>query len=216
MYFEADPPFAPSDPIVLKIGGSLTRRAEALLPILNIADRSERPLAVVAGGGALADAVRVAQHSIGFSDAVAHRMAILAMHQNALMMASLAASLTPLERLADIQSSLAEGTKSIWLPLKECESDRDLPVSWDATSDAIAARLAERLGGLPLVFVKSREADGRCHKPVSLCGENLIDPVAAQILERAELPFSVVNAGTGSPLAGLLGVAETVDVDSDA
>ncbi len=212
MHFDpGKPPFAPGDPIILKIGGSLTRQPETLLPILDIVNRGSRPLAVVAGGGAFADAVRVAQTRIGFADRTAHRMAILAMHQNALMMSSVASSLTPLESLGDIHTALAQGGKAIWLPLKECESDREIPASWEATSDAIAARLAERLSGLPLVLVKSRGAMGQHNDPLKLAAENMIDPVAAQILERTNLPFTIIEMRQKLQLSGLLGALETVD-----
>lgn len=212
VFFDAgQPPFPKSDPVVVKIGGSLTRQPERLLPVLEILEHARRRLAVVAGGGAYADEVRKSQLRYGFSDLAAHRMAILAMHQNAFAMASLAASLVPQERTVDIRSGLTSGRKAIWLPLHECQNDSDLPQTWAATSDAIAVRLAERLGGLPVVFVKSRGPRIKSCDPAGLAADNLIDPVSARLLLRSHLPFSIVDAGHLSPLASLLAARESVD-----
>ena len=72
-------------PLVVKIGGSLVETGR-LREILAIVARAQRPTVIVPGGGPFADAVRNAQAEFGFSDEAAHRMAILAMHQTALLM----------------------------------------------------------------------------------------------------------------------------------
>ena len=142
-------------------------------------------------------------------------MAILALHQNAFMMAEHAPTLSKLESLSDIQNALDEGQKLIWLPLRECELDADLPATWDATSDAIAARLAYRLGGLPLVFLKSRPPRGN-QDPASLAAEALIDPVCANMIERHGLSFTIIEAGQIPVLAEFLGVDTDVDAQPPA
>lgn len=215
VFFEADePPFDASTPVVLKIGGSLIRRSETLTPVLDIVDRARRPLAIVAGGGAFADAVREAQSRLGFDDRTAHRMAILALHQNAIIITSRVARLRPVETLEEVRAVVNAGESAIWLPLKECEADTELPSSWDTTSDAIAARLAERLGGVPLVLLKSRQPMGS-RKPHCLAAEGLIDPVSVRILRRSNLPFTLIEAPLTSHLARLLGAPETVDAAND-
>lgn len=142
-------------------------------------------------------------------------MAILALHQNAFMMAEHAPTLSKLESLRDIESALHEGRRLIWLPLRECELDADLPATWHATSDAIAARLAYRLGGLPLVFLKSRLPQGNCD-PACLAAEELIDPVCADMLEQHGLSFTIIEAGQTTVLARLLGVDADVDAQPPA
>jgi 5-(aminomethyl)-3-furanmethanol phosphate kinase len=201
--------------VVLKIGGSISRRAETLLPVLEVVARARRPLVVVPGGGTFADAVRDAQPLLGFSDRTAHRMAILALHQNALMIAERVPELRKLEAIDDIEHGLLQGQKLIWLPLRECEEDSALPATWQATSDAIAARLAWRLGGLPLIFIKSRSLRGN-RDPASLAAEELIDPVCANMLERSGSPFTIIEAGQTSILAKLLGVDANVDAQPRA
>ena len=93
--------------------------------------------------------------------------------------------------------------------------DADLPATWHATSDAIAARLAYRLGGLPLVFLKSRPPAGN-HDPASLAAEELIDPVCADMLERHGLSFTIIEADQTTVLANFLGVDADVDAQPPA
>lgn len=216
MFFDAlHPGIENSTRVVLKIGGSISRRAETLLPVLEVVARARRPLVVVPGGGSFADGVREAQQRLGFSDRTAHQMAILALHQNALMIAERVPELRKLEAIEDIEHGLLQGQKLVWLPLRECEADAALPATWQATSDAIAARLACRLGGLPLVFMKSRSPQGR-RNPANLASEELIDPVCANILERSGSPFTIIEAGQPSVLAKLLGVDASVDAQPRA
>ncbi len=75
-------------PLVLKIGGSLAESGR-LRAILRLVIRARRRVVIVPGGGPFADAVRSTQASLGFSDAAAHEMALLAMHQMAGVMIAL-------------------------------------------------------------------------------------------------------------------------------
>src|SRR4051812_7801139 len=72
--------------IVLKLGGSLASSG-GLTACLAALGRLRGEIVVVPGGGVFADAVRAAQPRFGFSDRAAHRMAILAMEQYAVMLA---------------------------------------------------------------------------------------------------------------------------------
>ena len=75
---------------VLKIGGAVcrepSRRQAALDAVRRLA--GARRVLVVPGGGALADEVRASQRARGFSDDMAHWLAILAMDQVARSIAS--------------------------------------------------------------------------------------------------------------------------------
>ena len=75
-------------PIVVKLGGSLAESGR-LPSILDIMGRARIPVVIVPGGGAFAVAVRHAQAAFHFPDAVAHQMALLAMHQTGLMLKAL-------------------------------------------------------------------------------------------------------------------------------
>lgn len=215
MFHEPDDPVLAAAPsIVLKIGGSIARNAETLRPVLDVLGRSHRPIVVVAGGGAFADAVRDAQPRLGFSDETAHRMALLALHQNAVMMASFVQRLQPIETLSEIRSICSAGGAAIWLPLRECQDDPLLPANWQATSDAVAARLAERLGW-PIGFIKSRPPICGQRTPQALVDDGLIDPVAGTILERSDRAFTAIAADELQKLAGLVGTDLAADAAAD-
>jgi hypothetical protein len=187
---------------VVKLGGSLSESGR-LASALRLVVGARVPVAVVPGGGSFADAVRVAQADLGFGDAIAHRMAILAMHQTAHMLAALEPRLVPVETLAGIRRELTGGRIPVWLPLKLSARDETIPADWSVTSDGLAARLAERLGGAPVVLVKS------CAIPHAATLERLaragtVDPTFVTIVKRAGLVWRVLGAGDDKDLAALL------------
>ncbi len=77
--------------VVLRIGGSIIERgsAESWLGRA-IGHAGTRSILIVCGGGSLANAVRHQQGRLRYPDAVAHRMAILAMQQNAWLVQDIA------------------------------------------------------------------------------------------------------------------------------
>jgi 5-(aminomethyl)-3-furanmethanol phosphate kinase len=190
---------------VVKLGGSLAE-SERLAQVLELVANARTPIAVVPGGGAFADAVRRAQSDYGFSDASAHRMALLAMHQTGLMLAALQPRLKPVETLAGLKRIAGGARIPVWLPLKLVERDGRITADWSTTSDGLAARLAQRLGRAPVVLVKS------CRIPkgasvAALAREGIVDPTFAAIVDRARLPWHVLGAGDDEELALLLKVA---------
>ena len=73
------------------------------------------------------------------------------------------------------------------------------------TSDALAARLAERLKGAEVVLVKS------CAVPLGatleeLASAGIVDPVFSQIVARAGVAWRVLGAGDEERLGALLDV----------
>lgn len=207
--------FSKSSPVVLKIGGSVARTADTLCAVLDAVQSSQRPIVVVPGGGVFADAVRTAQADLGLNDRTAHLMAISSMHQSALMMVGLCPELVACESLSEIRCVIAAGGKCIWMPFDECENDAALPSDWSTTSDAIAARLCERLGDLPIVFVKSRLPEGNCGIS-QLVSANLIDPVSAKIIERCNLAYKILLPSQSAELAEILKPSPAVDAASTA
>jgi aspartokinase-like uncharacterized kinase len=187
---------------VVKLGGSLAESGR-LAAILRILAGARAPVVIVPGGGTFADAVRVAQADLGFGDAVAHRMAILAMHQSAHMLAGLEPRLEPVETMPAIRRALAAGRIPAWLPWELCARDTTIPADWSVTSDGLAARLAERLGGAPVVLVKScAVASGaELHR---LARAGTVDPTFVTIVERARLSWRVLGAGDEAELAAVL------------
>jgi len=187
---------------VIKLGGSLIESGR-LASIVKIVASASVPVVVVPGGGSFADAVRVAQADLGFSDAVAHRLAILATHQTAFMLAGLDERFLPVESLAGIGRALADERIPVWLPWKLSEHDTTIPADWTVTSDGLAARLAERLGRAPVVLLKS------CTVPQGATLDRLaraqtVDPTFVAIVARARLSWRVLGAGDEGDLVRLL------------
>jgi hypothetical protein len=193
-----------SEAVVVKLGGSLAASSD-LKRWARLLARSSRPLVVVPGGGGFANAVREAQSVHRFPDAVAHRMAMLAMHQTGLMLAALERRFTTAESLAQIRAALAAGRIPVWLPLSMADRDRLIPADWSITSDGLAARLAERLGAAAVCLVKSRVVEPRLGAEV-LVKRGIVDPQFEAIVTRSELAWRIFGPGEETALARLVTV----------
>lgn len=141
---------------VVKIGGSLLGSPD-LEPWLSALAEWDRPVVVVPGGGPFAEAVRSAQAAIGFDDVAAHRMALLAMEQVAVLLASRSPRSALAASRAEIEEALRREEIPVWLPSAMVLAAPDVPASWDVTSDSLAAWLAGVLAAERLLLVKSRE-----------------------------------------------------------
>jgi aspartokinase-like uncharacterized kinase len=136
---------------VIKLGGSLLA-VDALPACLDAVVRQQGNIVLVPGGGGFADQVREMQRQYGFNDVAAHRMALLAMQQ----MAVLFNSIRPDFRLLDSVAKLKTATGiTIWLPQVAELDAAGVASSWDITSDSLAAWLAGQLRADELLLVKS-------------------------------------------------------------
>lgn len=148
---------------VFKLGGSLlnyplleVRLRRLLTPQRDV----NGGIVFVVGGGRAVDEVRELDRVYGLGDAAAHDLALRAMEWTAHLAGTL---LRPLkleitDRFADLASAASEGRPLIFSTrLWFCEEGGDvgLPHTWDVTSDTIAARVAQRLGGSELFLLKS-------------------------------------------------------------
>ncbi len=178
-------------PLVVKVGGSLaeTGRLKLVLPILAAA---KRPVVIVPGGGAFANKVRDLQNAIRFDDASAHRLAMLGMHQMAEIYFTMHERLAPADSLDGIARVIATGLVPVWLPLQMCQTDKDIPADWTITSDGLAARLAERMGGAPLILLKSVHVAGN-ETAEELAREGVIDEAFPAIAARAKLNWRILG-----------------------
>lgn len=201
-------------PVVLKLGGSLAESGR-LRRLLALVSRARRPVVIVPGGGAFADAVRKTQKKLGFSDDAAHDMAILAMHQMADVMIDLEPRLLGAESLIGITRAWHRRRIPVWLPANLCAGDRRIPRDWSITSDGLAARLAERLGNVELVLVKSRNVC-RTASAKTLARQDIVDPVFPAIVERADLSWRVLGPKDDAVLCELLDIATEVARKSQA
>lgn len=188
-------------PLVIKIGGSLVETGR-LAPVLAMIGGARIPVVIVPGGGPFADAVRNLQSEMRFDDAVAHRLAMLAMEQMAECIVGLQPGMTVARSLDDISEAVMDGQIPVWAPLQMIASDKTLPESWDVTSDALAARLAELLEAR-LVLLKSVGARD-ISSAKDLMREGIVDPVFPEIVARADLGWSIFGPEDDAALAALL------------
>lgn len=190
--------------LVVKIGGSLLGDLPRLRAVLGLLAGASVPLVAVPGGGRFADGVREAQSGIGFSEACAHELAILAMRQTAGLFADLQPGLVPVDCMSDASAVISDGFVPLLVPLAELKEDAAFPKTWEATSDAIAAWVCVRLNMRRIVFVKSRCAHAGCGLE-ELADAGIVDPVSPGMLAATGIEAMVVGPGEDEVLARLIG-----------
>ena len=112
---EASSLAAKGGPIVVKLGGSVVRSPD-LASWLDAIAAAPAPTVIVPGGGALADEVRDCQVKLGFGDAAAHRMALLAMDQLAWAVAGLRGGFQVGATEDELLNALEHGLVAVWAP----------------------------------------------------------------------------------------------------
>lgn len=195
-------------PTVVKLGGS-TAAGSRLLAWTEALANSALSLVIVPGGGPFADEVRTAQRLIGFSDEVAHRMAILAMDQFGLMVCDLDKRFRPASEATKFRQVLEEGKIPVWLPSAMTIERSDIAASWSVTSDSLAAWLAGTIGAETLLLIKQTDDFSEEDDIATLQARGIVDeafgammppelklfvagpdhlPSAASIFEQSSLP----------------------------
>lgn len=193
-------------PIIVKLGGSLVEE-ETAADMLAVIVKARRPVILVPGGGAFADTVRAEQARWRIDDASAHAMALLAMHQTALLLAALSSRLSVCDSGASIARACAEGRVPVWAPARMALADDAMPHDWSITSDGLAAWLALRLRARQVVLLKSRLAAPSLG-PAELARQGIVDAVFAELVRETALPFALIGPGEGARLAALLDAGE--------
>ncbi|MFO1104022.1 MAG: uridylate kinase [Methylocystis sp.] len=143
-----------SAPLVVKFGGSL-HASPALAEWLAALRRYPGRLTIVPGGGPFADSVRAAQPVMRYDDKTAHAMAVLAMEQYALALASREPALALVASREAIEAAHAQGRVALWRASAMVANAEDISPAWDVTSDSLAAWLAKRIGARALLLIKS-------------------------------------------------------------
>lgn len=141
---------------VVKLGGSQAR-SPLLRAWLQAISAAAGEVVVVPGGGPFADAVRAAQPVIGYSDRAAHRMALHAMAQFGIALASLG-GFTLAETDQEIARALERREIPVWSPVVMLRDAPEVPESWSVTSDSLALWLAARLEARAVLLVKPQSA----------------------------------------------------------
>ena len=179
--------------IVVKLGGSLSQ-SDTLIKCLNSVEQNypDRAVVIVPGGGAFADQVRLAQHRWQFDDKTAHRMAILAMQQMALLIKGLKSDFSIARSVTDIRKQLHQQKIVIWSPDIVELDNAAIQASWDITSDSLAAWLAKALSATELILVKSAIIDASLSLQ-QLAKQNIIDKGFCDFVMQATFKIQVIN-----------------------
>ena len=165
---------------VVKIGGSHAGAAH-LRPWLDALAGCGGRAIIVPGGGPFADAVRVAQAQIGFSDAAAHEMALYAMAQFGLVLCDMQPALRMASSRAEMRRVIASGLMPVWAPAEMALRAKDIPASWDVTSDSLAAWLAGCVGAKRLLLVKHGTFTDAASAS-ALAARGVVDPLFPRFL----------------------------------
>lgn len=189
-------------PLVLKVGGSLAESGR-LGKILSMVAKATVPVVVVPGGGPFADVVREQHDKLGYGMATAHRMAMLGMQQMAEVIAEHDACFRITETLEAIEEAIQNGDIAVWAPLLLMSRDAEIRADWTTTSDSLAARLAELLGGAPLVLLKSVDV-AEAADAEALAHDGVVDAFFPVLVRRARLRWRVIGPAGDGRLAALL------------
>jgi len=207
-------PVAEARPIVIKLGGSVVRSSE--LPAwLDTIAASRRPIIVVPGGGALADEVRACQASLGFGDAAAHRMALLAMDQHAWAVAGLRPGFAVGATEADLQDALGRGSVAVWAPYGLIAGRTDIEESWRLTSDSLALWLATCLGASRCYLIKSLLRQKARLSAEQLVRDGIIDEAFPAMLKKAFVPTVLLGRGDQEAFSASLAGNENCGAEID-
>lgn len=189
--------------VVVKLGGSLMASPH-LSTWLTTLSASRGAAVIVAGGGPFADAVRIAQETTPFDDRAAHRMAILAMEQYAIMLGALEPGLRPAASRAAITAAARTGATPIWLPARMSFDAPDIPPSWEVTSDSLAVWLARKLGLPQVLLVKSAALPMERVPAAELAEVGIVDPVLPRFLAGSGIECRCLEAAGAPAFAAAL------------
>jgi len=177
---------------VVKLGGSHARSRHLARWLDTLAACGGRAV-IVAGGGPFADAVRATQPIMRFDDRAAHHMALLAMEQYALALASLQPRFTLATSIAAIRRALRAHRVPIWSPVAMVLRARDIAASWDITSDSLAAWLAGRIAARALLLVKHIETEAGPVSAAELVARGVVDPAFPRFLATSGVAAAIVG-----------------------
>ena len=190
-------------PIIVKLGGSFAFSACLMDWIAAIA-RCAGHAVIVPGGGPFADAVRAAQPQMGFDDRAAHRMGLLAMDQYACAIESLHGKLSLADSPDSIRRGLLNNEVPVWLSSRLALGARDIPQSWDVTSDSLAAWLAGKIGATCLLLVKHVEPGRGTMRARDLAACGIVDKAFADFLAASGAAAFMLGPAEHSAVASFL------------
>lgn len=189
--------------VVVKISGNLITHLDETRELLSkvYSYVREHLIVLVPGGSVFADFVRSLQGSLGFSDEVAHWMAIKSMEIYGIYLISLHKSLKPVEYVDEAYEAFHEGRVPLLMPYRVLRESNKLPKTWSVTSDSIAIYVGHLIEAdivaLSKVVDGLRGPDGRLIKLLKASevprGQSVIDEYAAHLAKEYCLKVAVFN-----------------------
>jgi dihydroneopterin aldolase len=183
-----------ASPVVVKLGGSIVRSGQ-LAPWLDAIAAAPAPIVVVPGGGALADEVRSCQQQLGFGDASAHRMALLAMDQLAWAVAGMRPGIEVGVTEEALRAILERGHVAVWAPYTLISERADIEATWRLTSDSLALWLARKLGANRCCLIKSIAARHGTRSAAALARDGVVDEAFPAMLAETGVTAMVFGRG---------------------
>jgi aspartokinase-like uncharacterized kinase len=178
---------------IVKFGGSLMQAPELKSWLELLVEQEQFACVIVPGGGMFADAVRAAQRAVGFDDATAHRMAVLAMEQFAWLLQSLCPALTMASAKDEILDAARRPGATLWMPSRMVLGDPDIAENWQVTSDSLAAWLAAKLHAERLVLVKQADFSAQPASVGELQAQGVLDAAFGEYSAGAACPVHVLG-----------------------
>ena len=186
---------------VVKVGGSLLLRDDLPQSLEQwIGRQSAAQTFVIVGGGELIDAIRSLDQLRPSDPALIHWLCVDLLQSTFRLAANWLArwqaidSPPELDRVAascGVDETFLVSVRSFY----HRDSGSDLPISWDTTTDSIAAELALRVDADELVLLKSCDVDSAADV-FQLVREGIVDPVFPRIA--AKLPTIRVERLSGA------------------
>jgi 5-(aminomethyl)-3-furanmethanol phosphate kinase len=155
---------------VIKVGGSLFDWNQLAMALGRWLDaQSQACNVLIAGGGALADAIRQADATHALGEQIAHELCVELLGVTARLLEALLAGRSPRITFTDLQKQQTANrlpdccvldARDFLLDIESTASLTSLPPTWDVTSDSIAAWVACALAADELVLLKSDDPPG--------------------------------------------------------
>lgn len=178
---------------VIKLGGSLANTPFLRTWLDTLASLKENGVVVVPGGGVFANQIRFCQQKWKFDDRTAHQMALLAMHQFGLMLASFNSAFRVAAKVKDIQPVLENNRVAVWLPEVNELDQAGIASEWQITSDSLSAWLAGQIGAQQLVIVKSDPQSGILSDPIQLTKEGILDASFQETWKKSDVGLKIFH-----------------------